>query len=82
MNEWIKEITSFTLVQGEIFKNEKRCRQKRKKEKEKVMSMWDTHLIINYIHSPDNTLVQKPKRVYLVCLFVLVYFLLTYPKKY
>ena len=39
------------------------------------------HLIINYIHSPDNTLVQKSKRVYLVCLFVLVYFLLTYPKK-
>ena len=40
------------------------------------------HLIINYIHSPYNTLVQKSKCVYLVCLFVLVYFLLTYPKKY
>ena len=52
-----------------------------KKEKEKVMSMWETHLIINYVQSPDNTLVQKPKRVYLVCIFVLVYFLLTYPKK-
>ena len=48
----------------------------------KKSNVYVRHLIINYIHSPDNTLVQKSKRVYLVCLFVLVYFLLTYPKKY